>query len=84
MQSVYSATPADWENCRRCKNEYISEVLRGNRTYEHNSIGQLAGIYIHQFCVDTGCRLEGLSETLNDRDGWRVYVKGLRAISKTW
>ena len=37
--------------------------------------------YIHQLCADTGCSLEDLSGTMDNRDGWLERVKGIHAIS---
>ena len=46
--------------------------------------GWPARTYIQQMCVDTGCSPEDLSEAMDDREGWRERVRGIRADGLTW
>ena len=45
--------------------------------------GRSARAYIQRLCTDTGCRLEDLPGTMDDRDGWRERVREIRAGSVT-
>ena len=38
-----------------------------------------ARTYIQQLCEDTGCNIEDLPESVNDREKWREMVKDIRA-----
>ena len=46
-------------------------------------VGRPAKTFIHQFCVDTRCRPEDLTEAMDDRDGWRKRNRGESALSLT-
>ena len=39
-------------------------------THGHTSISRTARTYIEQLCADTGCSLEDLIETMDDREWW--------------
>ena len=54
----------------RSKVELISDILLWTSPHGHLSVIQPAKTSIHQFYADTGCRLEDLPGTMNDRDGW--------------
>ena len=42
-------------------------------------VGRIARTYIQQLCADTGCNLEDLPETMDNREGWRERVREIRA-----
>ena len=42
-----------------------------------------ARTYIQQLCADTGCSPEDLPDVMDDREGWRVMVRNIRADSVT-
>ena len=41
-----------------------------NKVCNNTNVGQPAETYIHQFCADTGYRLENLPKVITDRNGW--------------
>ena len=47
------------------------------------SVGRPARTYLQQLCTDTGCSLEDLLETMDDRDGERERVRKIRASGMT-
>ena len=51
--------------------ELMSDVLLWSPTHGCASAGRPVGIYIHQFCAETGCHLEDLPGAMYDRDGWQ-------------
>ena len=53
------------------------------RIWLKSSMSMRARTYIQQLCVDTGCSAENLLEALNDREGWRKRVWGIRADGTT-
>ena len=46
-------------------------------------VGRPARTYIQQLYADTGCSLEDLSGTMDDRDGWRERAREIRASTVT-
>ena len=52
-------------HCGRSKDELIRDVLLWTLSHGQAKIGQPAGTYLQQLCVDTGCSKEDL---LGDRD----------------
>ena len=52
----------------RSKNEIKSNILLRISAHGRASLCQPAKIYIHQLCTDTGCILEDLPKTIDDRD----------------
>ena len=55
-------------NCWRSRDELISDVLIWTSTYGREKAGRPARTFIQQFCEDTGCSPENLSEAMNDRE----------------
>ena len=49
--------------------------------YGRASVGRSARTYLHQLCVDTGCRLEDLPEAMGNRDEWRKRVKEISVVN---
>ena len=45
--------------------------------------GRPARTYVQQLCADTGCSLEDLPGTMDDREGWRERVREIRAGGAT-
>ena len=43
-----------------------------------------ARTYILQLCVNTGCSLEDLPGMMDDREGWRQWVREIYSWSATW
>ena len=70
-------------HCWRSKDELISDVLLWAPTYGRAKAGRPARTYIQQLCEDTGCNLEDLPESMNDREKWRESVKDIRAGGTT-
>ena len=68
-------------HCWRSRDELISDVLQWNPAYGR---AKAARTYIQQLCEDTGCSLEDLLDTMNDREKWRERVKDIRASGVTW
>ena len=52
----------------RSMDQLISDVLPRAPSHGHTSICWPTRTYLQQFCTDTGCCLEDLPETMNDRD----------------
>ena len=63
----------------RSKDELISNFLLWTPTHGHTTVDEPAKICIHQFCVDTGCRLEDLKNVMG-----RERVKGIHTASTSW
>ena len=61
-----------WRN----KDKLITNIHLWTPTHGHASVGQLAKIYLHQLCVDTGYSLENLMGAKDDGDGWRERSSG--------
>ena len=68
----------------RSWDELISDVRQWTPSYWWAKAGRPSRTYIHQLCADTGCRLEDLSEAMDDRDGWWERVWQIRASRATW
>ena len=71
------------ENCRRSRDELISDVLLWTPSHGHAKAGRSARTYIQQLCEDTGCSPENLPEAMKDREGWRERVRDIRADGTT-
>ena len=54
--------------CCRSKDKLISDVLLWTTTHRWASVGWPARTYLYQLCTDTGCSLEDLPTTIDDRD----------------
>ena len=67
-------------HCWRSKDELISDVLLWTPTYGQAKTGRPARTYIQQLCEDTGCSLEDLPKSMNDREKWRERVSGISAL----
>ena len=72
------------EQCRRSKDELISDVLLWTLAYGQTKAGRPARTYIQQLCEDTGCSPEDLPKAMNDREGWRERVRAIHASGTTW
>ena len=70
-------------NCRRSRDELISDVLLWTPTHGRAKARRPAQTYIQQLCEDTGCCQEDLPEAMNDREKWRERVRDIRATSAT-
>ena len=71
-------------HCWRSRDELISDVLLWTPTHGRAKAGWPARTYIQELCEDTGCCLEDLSETMNDREKWQERIRDIRASSTTW
>ena len=71
-------------NCWRSRDELISDVLLWTPSYRRAKAGRLVRTDIQQLCADTGCSPEDLPEAMDDREGWRERVRGIRADGVTW
>ena len=71
-------------HCCWIKDKLISGVLLWTPTYGRTNVGRPVKIYIHQLCVNTGCRLDDSPSAMADRKLWREKVKWICAISTPW
>ena len=71
-------------HCWRSRDELIIDILMRTLSHGRAKVGWPARIYIQQLCADTGCRLEDLLGSMDDRDGWRERAREIRASSVTW
>ena len=70
-------------HCWRSGHELISYLFLWTPSHGRAKAGQAARTYIQQLCWDTGCSPEGLSEAMNDSEGWRERVRDIRADGTT-
>ena len=71
-------------HCWRSRDELISDELWWTPSHGRAKAGRPARTYIQQLCADTGCSLEDLPETMDDREGWRERVREIRADGMRW
>ena len=71
-------------HCSKSKDELISDVLQRIPSQGHAKAGWPARTYIQQLCSDRGCSPEDLPEAMDDWEGWRVWIRDIRADSATW
>ena len=71
-------------HCWRSRNELISDILLWTPSHGRAKPGPPARTFIQQLCADTGCNLEDLPETMDDREGYRERVREIWAGSATW
>ena len=60
---------------RTSRDEFKSEIILWTPSHGQAKAGRPARTYIQQLCPDTGCSLEDLPGTMNDRDGWQERVR---------
>ena len=70
-------------HCLRSRDELISDALLWTPSRGREKAGCPAWIYTQQLCVDTGCSSKDLPEAINDREGWQLRVRDIRADSMT-
>ena len=70
-------------HCRRSRDELISDILLWTPSHGRAKWGRPARTYLQHLCADTGCSLEDLPEVMNEREGWRERVKGIRTGNVT-
>ena len=68
----------------KSKDELISDMLLWTPSHGRAKAGRPARTYIQQLCANTGCSLEDLTRTIDDRDGWRKRIREICASSATW
>ena len=56
-------------HCLRSKDELISDVLMWTLSHGRVSVGWSVRTFLQQLVADTGCNLEDLLETMDERDG---------------
>ena len=71
------------EHCWRSWDELISDTLLWTPSHGRAKAGRSAGTYIQQLCADTVRSLEDLSGAMVDREGWREWVREIRASGMT-
>ena len=64
-------------HCWRSKDKLISDVLLWIPSF--GRARRPTRTYIQQLCVDMGCRPEDMPEAMDDRKGWREWVRDTRA-----
>ena len=62
---------------------FISDVLLWTPSHGRAKAGRPARTYIQQLCADTVCIPKDLPEAMDDREGWRGWVRDIRADSVT-
>ena len=70
-------------HCWKSRDKLISDVLLWTPSHGRAKAGQPARNYIQQLCANTGCSLEDLPETMDDREGWRERVRDICADGMT-
>ena len=68
--------------CRRCRDEFIRDVLLWTPSHGRAKSGWPVRTYIQQLCEDTGCSSEDLPEAMNDW-GWQERARDIRADGTT-
>ena len=63
------------EHCWRRASELISDILLWTPSHGGARVGQPAITYIQQLCTDTGCSMEELLRTMDNRDKWCKRVR---------
>ena len=59
-------------HCRRSRDELISDILLWTLSYGQAKAGRPDGTYVQQLSAYTGCSLEDLPGSMDDREGgWR-------------
>ena len=71
-------------HCHWSKDKHISDVFWWTPKHESSSVCWLANTYIHQLCVDTGCRLEELPRAVADREREREREREYKRNSHCW
>ena len=71
-------------HCWRSKDNLTKNVLLWIPSHGRASVGWLSRTYLQQHCTDTGCSLEDLLETMDDKDKWWKRVREIHASSMTW
>ena len=61
------------------RDELISDILLWTPSHGRAKVGRIARTDIQQLSEDTGCSLEDLPGTMDDREGWRERVREIRA-----
>ena len=64
-------------HCWRSRDKIISDVLLWTPSHGQAKARQPAITYIQQLCANTGCSLEDLLKTMNDRERWRERISML-------
>ena len=72
------------EHCWRSVDKLISDELLWTPSHGRAKTGQPAWTYIQQLYADTGCSPEDLPEAMDDREGWREWIRDIRADGVTW
>ena len=68
----------------RSREELIRDVHQWTPLDGRAKTGWPARTYIQLLSADTGCSPEDLPEAMDDREGWRERVMGIRADRATW
>ena len=68
----------------RSKDELISDVLLWTPSHGLAKAGRPARTYIQQLCADTGYSPEDLPKAIDDPEGWREWVRDIRAGGTKW
>ena len=69
-------------HCWRSKDELVGDVLLWTPSHGWANFGQPARIYLQHFCANTGCKLEDLPGTMDDRDKWQDGVR--KSVLAVW
>ena len=71
-------------HCWRSGDEFISSILQWTPSHVWARAGRSARTYILKLRANTGCRLEDLLGTIDDRDGWQEKIREICAGGATW
>ena len=69
-----------WRN----KDELMRDVLLWNSSHGRACVGRPTRTYQQQLCTETGCSLEDLPGTMDNRDERQERVKDIRSSSAIW
>ena len=72
------------EDCRRSKNEVISNVLFWSASQGWVSVRWPATTYLQQLSTNRGCSQEDLPKAMDNRDKWQGRVREIRARGTRW
>ena len=71
-------------HCWRSRDKLTSDILLGTPSHGRAKAGWPARTYIQQLNTDTGCSLEDLPGAMDDNEGWRKWVREIRAGGEAW
>ena len=71
-------------HCWSSKDQLIIDVFLWLPAHGHTRVGRSAKTYIYKFYTDGGYRLENLTRTMDDRDGWGIKRICAVGVPRWW